>query len=181
MAERSMDEVMGELSSIMDDLDEIPRLAFELYRSYPPPVLLEHDRRAAASCTYCHMVAEADRRWLTRVGITPLDVRGLKVWLIRDVAVLRWKKMDEDGRSRNYPTRQAQDYDRGNPLPGLPEPAVRLTAGYLLNPTQTEFIRAQVAKPPGKGDEWCAAIVAASEATETVKRWVDVTRQYRMA
>lgn len=75
-------------------------------------------------------------------------------------AVVRFKKMDEDGLTRNYPTEQAKDFDRGLPLPGLPMPPVRLTAGYLLDATSTQFERTQVARPVGqKRTKWCAAIV----------------------
>jgi hypothetical protein len=81
---------------------------FAKYRAYESGILIEHDRRAAATCTYCHMVAEADRRFIGRPGIIPLEVAGLKVWLVSGDAVLRLKKMDEDGRSRNYPTKQAR-------------------------------------------------------------------------
>jgi len=174
MNDWSMEEVMGFLAPLIDDLDQIPRLAHKKYRTYDAGIRLEHDPRAQASCTYCHMVAEAERRFLDRQRIVLKDLRGLKVWLIEDKAVLRWKKMDEDGRSRNYPTKQAQDFDRGHTLPGLPPKAARVSAGYLLDPTQTEFVRAQVARPRGKTVDWCVAIVPASEST---KRWVDVTRE----
>jgi hypothetical protein len=96
------------------------------------------------------MVAEVDRRWIDRRGIVQKEINGLKVWIVGADAVIRWKKMDEDGYSSNYPTKQARDFDRGELLPGLPDPAVRLTAGYLLDPTQTQFVRAQIAKPRGK-------------------------------
>ena len=37
---------------------------------------------------------------------------GLKLWLAESAnVVIRLKKMDEDGRTANYPTKQAQDYD----------------------------------------------------------------------
>jgi hypothetical protein len=180
MDETSLEEVMEALDGLYDDIDEIPRAAFENYRGYPPSILVEHDSRAAASCIYCHMVAETERRWVNRRGIIQRDIRGLRVWLIGDAAVLRWKKMDEDGRSRSYPTKQAKDYDFGEPLPGLPPPAVRLCAGYFLNPTQTDFIRSQVAKPDGRSVEWSAAIVPSADAAPGEKRWQDVSRQYRM-
>ena len=161
---------------LLDEFDQICRISHSRYRSYPPADLLEHDGRAAAACTYCHMYEEAIRRWTDRRGIVPRDVRGRKVWIIGDAVVIRLKKTDEDGRSRNYPTKQDKDYDRGVSLPGLPEPAVRLTVGYLLNPTQTEVLRVQVAKPDGREIEWCAAIIPPS-ASPTGKRWEDVTRQ----
>ena len=171
-----MDEVLARIEDLIDDLDQVPRVGFQTYRGYRAEHLLEHDARAAAACMYCHMVAEADRRFVDRAGVVPKDIRGLKVWLIRDAAVIRWKKHDEDGNTRNYPTLQAQKFDRGDDLPGLPAPAIRLSVGYFLNPPQTEIVRVQIAKPRGKGVEWCAAIVPAGSAG---KRWIDVTRQRR--
>jgi hypothetical protein len=172
-----MDETISAVEHLIDDLDRIPRLAHSMYRRYPPEFLVEHDGRAAASCVYSHMLAEADRRFLGKRGIVPKDIRGLKVWIIGDKVVIRFKKMDEDGRSRNYPTKQAEDFDRGRQLPELPEPAVRVAVGYLLDATQTQYVRTQISKRLGKSIEWCAAIIPAAEAVAGQKRWVDVTRQ----
>lgn len=89
--------------------------------------------------------------------------------------------MDEDGRSRNYPTKQAKDFDRGAELPDLPPAPMRLTVGYLPNATGTEVKRVQIARPDGRGILWCAAIVPADDRKEGEKRWLDVTRQRRFA
>lgn len=176
----ALDDDMRRIAYLLDDIDQITRAAHARYRSYPPEVLIEHTPRSAAACTYDHMVANAERLWADRRGIVSTEIRGLKVWIIGGEAVLRFKKMDEDGNSRNYPTKQARTYDRGLPLPGLPEPAVRLTAGYWLDPTQTEFIRAQVAKPIAPGvAEWCAAVVPPSVPGGRAT-WEDVTRQRRL-
>ena len=152
--DRTMADLMDGLEFMLDDLDRICRDAFAKYRSYDPSALVEHDARAAAACTYCHMAADAERRWPAPtlatppeesigLDVIPIDVRGLKVWAVREVAVLRFKKHDEDGFSRNYPTKQAKDYDRGLPFPELPAPAARLSVGYLLDPTGTVFVRPQ--------------------------------------
>ena len=166
---------------LLDDIDQITREAHARYRAYPDDVRVEHSARAAATCTYDHMVANADRLWADRRGIVPHEVRGLKVWIIGGSAVvLRFKKMDEDGRTRNYPTKQAKNFDRQLPLPGLPQPAIRLTAGYWLDETQTEFIRAQIARPLAPGmTAWCAAIVPPSAPGEAAT-WQEVTREKSM-
>ncbi len=174
MTHRSLDAVMsGFDEALLDDFDQICRLAHAKYRQYHAWALVEHDGRAAAACTYAHMYEEAMRRWGDRSGVKPVDVRGRKVWVVGDHAVIRIKKMDEDGRSRNYPTKQDKEYDLGVPLPGLPQPAVRVTVGYLLDPTATQVERVQVSRPLGKSINWCAAIVPAGRG----KRWVEVTRQ----
>lgn len=180
MTDRSMDELMQEVDGLLDDFDGICRQAFAVYRGYDSAVLVEHDARAAAACTYSHIVAEAERRFLDHAIIKPVDSRplgGLKVWRVGDAAVIRFKKHDEDGRSRNYPTKQARDYDRNRQLPGLPPPAVRLSVGYWLDPTGTVFMRTQVARPVGRLIDWCAAIVPAQERQAGDARWIDVTRQ----
>jgi hypothetical protein len=174
---RTMSELMSALDELLDEFDQICRSAFARYRRYDSDVLLEHDQRAAAACIYCHMVAEAERRLLEVPHVKPHDVRGLKVWLIAEHSVIRFKKHDEDGRSRNYPTKQAKDYDRGEPLPNLPPPTARLSVGYFLDPTSTQNKRTQVARPRGREIEWCAAVVPEENRRAGQVRWVDVTRQ----
>jgi hypothetical protein len=188
MSDWSMSELMDGIDFLLDDLDQVCRASHAKYRRYDAESLLEHDRRAAAACIYSHMAADAERRWPVQnlatfpersgAPLQPIEVRGLKVWTVREMAILRFKKHDEDGKSRNYPTKQAKDYDRGSPLPGLPHPAARLSVGYLLDATGTEFVRTQIARPRGKGIEWCAAIVPRNDRAIGEKRWIDVTRQH---
>jgi len=180
MAERSMDEVMRGIEFLLDDLDEVCRYAVRTYRGYAPEVLVEHDARAAAACTYAHMASEAERRLIGKPNVAlldPLPLGGLKVWRVGDLAVIRFKKHDEDGQSRNYPTKQAKDYDKGLSLPGLPPPAMRLSVGYLIDATGTEYIRTQVSRPLARMIDWCTAIVPAVEYREGAQRWYNVGRQ----
>jgi len=174
---RTVDQLMSGIEHLLDDFDRIGRFGVETYRRYDPAFLVDHDDRAAACCIYSHMLAEAARRLDRQPGITPVDVRGLKVWLVGDAAVIRFKKTDEDGRSRTYPTKQARSYDRGELLPGLPPPAARLTVGYLLDEMGTTVRRVQVSRPNGKRVAWCAAIVPTENSVAGQLRWQDVTKQ----
>jgi hypothetical protein len=180
MREWTIGEAMGALDPVFDDIDAICRDGLAAYRRYPPELLLDHDSRAAANCVYAHMVARAAERLTDRGGIRFKNIRGLKVWIVSEVATIRFKKMDEDGRSRNYPTKQARDYDRQMQLPGLPHPPLNLVVGYLPDPTGTEVRRVQVARPVGRNIDWCAAIVPAEDRVVGEPRWIDVTRQARM-
>lgn len=177
-----MDDILDGLGALLDEIERVPRNAHALYRSYGDQILLEHDPRAQAACTYCHMASEADRLFTGHQGVRPLDINGLRLWFLEDAdLVIRFKKMDEDGRGRNYPTKQARNYDRGYDLPGLPMPPVRLTAGYLLDVTGTQFIRTQIARPLGtRRTMWCAAIVPTEERKFGERAWRDVTRQGRL-
>ena len=133
---RTMIETLDAIGeSLLDELDDIARAADARYRSYKTDDLIEHDVRAQAACTYCHMVADADRKFDGRPDVRPLDIRGLKVWLFKKAnVVIRLKKMDEDGRSRNYPTRQAKAFDAQKDLPGLPLPAREADSRLLFGP-----------------------------------------------
>lgn len=183
MPDRTMDEI---LTALGDDLilefDLIARAAHDRFRSYPPEVLIELDPRAQAACTYSHMLAEAYRRFDGRAGVRTFDVQNLKVWHFEAAdVVIRLKKMDEDGKTRNYPTKQAKAFDGQLELPGLPSPPVRLTAGYLLDATGAQMVRSQISMPQGREVQWCVAVVPEVTGAEADRVWVDVTRQARAA
>lgn len=180
MPDRTMLQTLDDLGDDLLVFDAIAREAHTTYRRYPSAVLIEHDPRAQANCTYSHMVAAADRHFGDRPDVRALELRGLKVWLFeKPSAVIRFKKMDEDGRGRNYPTKQAKDFDAQLELPGLPPKPVRLTAGYLLDMTGTQFVRSQIARPEGRTVTWCGAILPVEERKAGERAWVDVTRQIR--
>lgn len=190
MQHDSIEAVMQRLEPLLDDFDAIPRHAMGFYRSYARmvndrptnDVLLEHSKRTAANCIYDHMVAECERRFSSREDMRILEIRGLKLWLIGydPHTVIRWKKMDEDGRSRNYPTKQAKDFDLQLELEGLPPEPTRITVGYWPDAAGVSVVRAQVARPNGRFVDWCAAIVPPGERVADEKKWVEVTQQGRL-
>ena len=177
MSDSTMSQVMVHLDDILDDLDAIPRIGFATYRRIPAELLIEHEARSRANCTYDHMMAEAHRRFIGRQGMRLIEIRGLKVWAIEDHTVIRFKKMDDEGRSRNYQTKQAKAYDRGESFPEISAPAVRLTVGYLADATATSIDRVQVALISGRRVAWCAAIIPPASRADGSAKWADVTKQ----
>jgi hypothetical protein len=177
MGEWTQDQAMSQLDPYFDELDAICHGGLDRYQQYPADVRIEHDGRAAAACIYTHMVTLADELLTDKSGVVFKNIRGLKVWIIGERATIRFKKMDEDGRTRNYPTKQAREFDRQMSLPGIPNPPLNLVVGYLANPLGTGVDRVQVARPSGKVIDWCAAIVPTDERIIGQPRWVDVTRQ----
>ena len=79
---------------------------------------------------------------------------------------------------KNYD--QQKNYDQGSELPGLPVPPVRLTAGYLLDRTGSQYVRTQIARPGEKTVDWCAALVPVDLREEGAASWTDVTAQRRI-
>lgn len=159
MEDRSMTEILAGIDHLLDDLYEIPRAALATYHRTPAEMRIEHTAAAAAHNVWCHMQAEAERRFDGRPKLVLKDIRGMRVWMVEDIAVLRLKKMDENGRSRNYQTPQQKKYDREATLPGLPPEAARLTAGYLLDPTGTTIDYTMVARVSGSYlPRWCVSV-----------------------
>lgn len=180
MPEWTQHDAMSQLDHYFDQLDSICRGGLARYQEYPADIRIEHDTRATATCIYTHMVALAESLLTDKPGVIFKTIRGLKVWIIGEKATIRFKKMDEDGRTRNYPTKQARDFDRQLPLPGIPYPPLNLVVGYLPNALGTDVERVQVARPAGKAVDWCAAIVPTDDRIVGEARWIDVTRQARL-
>ena len=180
MTEWTQDQAMSQLDPIFDHLDAICRGGLARYQQYPADIRIEHDPRAKAACIYSHMETQAHARLSDLAGVVPLEIRGLKVWIVGEKATIRFKKMDEDGRTRNYPTQQAVDFDKQLPLPGIPFPPLNLVVGYWQNSLGTDVQRVQVARPMGKEIDWCAAIVPTDSQIVGQPRWYDVTRQARL-
>ena len=181
MPHRTMDQTLEALGKgAVAELAEIVRAGHARYMRYAAADLIELDIRAQAACTFCHMQSEANRRLAGRNGIRPMVYKGgLKVWLYEAAnVVIRLKKMDEDGKTRNYPTKQAKAYDAQRELPGLPIPPIRLTVGYWLDPTGLSINRVQIARPDGRRvPAWCAAVVPQEQRGAGERIWIDVTRQ----
>ena len=181
MDHTSLEAVMQRMDFVLDTFDAIGRNAHATYRSYNLAHLLEHSPRTQASCIYDHMAEEALRRFDGQQDVHQMEIRGLKLWLFGDHTVVRFKKMDEDGRSRNYPTKQAKAFDFDKQMEGLPPKPTRITVGYVLDKTTTGIDRVQVARPNGIKVDWCAAIVPTATRAEGARKWEEVTRQLRAA
>jgi hypothetical protein len=97
MPNRTLEETMDALGDLLNEFDQIASSAHARFRAYQPADIIELDSRAQATCTYCHMVAEAERRFIGRDGIRPFEIKGLKLWLFeKESVVVRLK----DGRKR---------------------------------------------------------------------------------
>jgi hypothetical protein len=180
LVETDIEVVMERLSEYLDRFDAILRHGHAVYEQYPPAIVLDHDASAQAHCTFRHTLAEAHRVLSGLPNVRHMEIRRQNLWLIETAnAVVRFKKTDEDGVSANYPTPQAQAFDDGQDLPGLPQKPTRLTAGYLLDATGTVFTRSQISLPTNRGAMWCAAIVPLDSREASEAAWQEVTRQRR--
>jgi len=77
MPHRTMAETLEAMGDVLlDEFDALTREAHATYRAYDPAVLIEHDMRAQATCTYTHMVAGSGSAFLGMGWYSPLGNSG---------------------------------------------------------------------------------------------------------
>lgn len=149
------------------------RRGFATYQElYPERVKAAHDNAAAAKNVHRHVLEEITIAVEGLGGLSMVNARGLMVLNVHDRALLRFKKMDEEGNSASYPTEQARNFDRQLPLPNLPAAATRLTFGYEPDLAFSAIVRVLAACPLGPRTHWCVQI---NEEDAGVASWVDIT------
>lgn len=151
---------------ILDD-----SVAFYFSDAYSPEARADHTDRAMANCIYSHAEKRMIGAAAETAGLAAIGLRGLNVLNYGDKAVIRFKKVSANGQHRNYQTKQQQKYDDQLPLPGIPQPAYRLTAGYQLDPTGSALERIMIARPIGKQIFWAAQV----SMTDREAAWIDIT------
>lgn len=146
-------------------------VAFYFSEAYSPEARADHTDRAMANCIYSHAEKRMIGAAAETAGLKALSLRGLNVLNYNDKALIRFKKVSANGKHSNYQTKQQQNYDDQLSLPGIPEPAFRLTAGYQLDATGSALERIMIARPIGKNIFWSAQVsILDGEAN-----WADIT------
>lgn len=171
-----MDEVEGEQQHVMGVLEPFfPKIvtifddAVALYNSdVSPRARAEYDNRAITSAVYRHAWMGFQREFGDEAGFHFGELRGLQYANLRDLIVMRAKKVDANGRHVNNQTKQQRDFDRQISLPGLPPAAIRIVVGYEPDPAFSRVERVIVRRPLGR---WVSQIVVVGEACS----WVDIT------
>ena len=79
--------------------------------------------------------------------------------------------MRANGKHSNYQTQQQQDYDDQLTIPGFPDRAFRLTAGYQLDASGSALERIMIARPIGREIFWTAQVTM----NEGMAAWEDIT------
>lgn len=125
---------------------------WERYLELPEEHRLAYDPTTEANVLHCYMVESAKREFDNVPGIQFLEEYGFHLGVdgsafgVDGLAVCRFKKFDEDGRSKNYPTDRAEALRRNEQLDGMPERATYVDIGYSFNLLRTAIAEVQAVR-----------------------------------
>jgi hypothetical protein len=130
--------------------------AWERYKEFPPTAqsVIIREGKAIAINIWALVVDEAIKYFFP-LGIAGRKECGTWVFPVAQGLVLKFKKTDTKGRTSNYRTPRAVDYDAGRPLVDVPE-RLRIAVGWVMNENGTgiDDILISMRGP----DRWCYSI-----------------------
>lgn len=147
---------IGELQALLrPHLGRFARVVWPIWDRFlelPEDHRLAYDPTTEANVMHSYMVQNAKREFDNLPGVQFLEAYGFHLGIdgtaygLDGQAVCRFKKFDEDGRSRNYPTDRQEALHRNDQLDGMPDRATYVDIGYSLNPLHTNIIEVQAVR-----------------------------------
>lgn len=117
------------------------------------PVRHVHSVRSRATNVHDHQVERARQALGGISGIRFLESNTVFFVVIDELVMIRFKKLDLDMLTRNYPTLHALRINSQSPMPNIPS-LTRLVLGYVLNADETEIAAVALTCPNGRRNHW---------------------------
>ena len=155
------DDARSILEPYHRELWEIWHTAWKRWLKLPDRAVLNHDR-VRANIVWAFAIDEATSRFDETEEIRINDAHATKTFEIEDKLLFRFKKMDQKGISRNYPTQRAIFFSNQLELPGIPYGLGRVDIGYVLNDIKTSIVEILVSYRAGA---WKYEILPPATAT----------------
>ena len=121
--------------------------AWKALAKQAPDLHLPLDNRCRAMFIYCHIVHNVRAAFDQVPDVAVVHRRGFTELVIRNRAVVRFKKLDKKGRASTIPTKQARLWFQQLALPGMSDARSRLVAGYVLDLLGTDIERTLITCP----------------------------------
>lgn len=129
-------------------------LKWENLNEIAPDFRFPLSSRTRACCIYDHICHEIKHQFLETKGVYVSESRGFLLLNIDGLVLIRFKKINSLNKSSNIATYQQYVYNAQLELPGIPNSAARLTAGYLLDKFQASIKDMRMTFPMRKGVLW---------------------------
>src|SRR5215210_6971317 len=105
-----------------------------------PDLQIPLNASARALIVHNHITDLARKEFADDPGVHIGDNRGFLILTIEEKVVVRFKKYRNNNfTTSNIPTRQQLQFAYQHQLPGMPQEATKLVAGYLLDELQTSI------------------------------------------
>lgn len=145
-------------------LDVIVREAWGDLDALPLNLQLKMSARTRASLIHDFMLDRAAQYAAETGGVRYFERQSMCGLVVDGRYAIRFKKLDEDGLSRNQPTLQVAEFRNQVELDGI-DAAHHLEVGYVMNAFGTEVSDVRVTCPAGRGNAWSMSIRGESVAT----------------
>ena len=130
------DEAIELLEPHLPTIDKVVRDAWAGWMASSHPS--NWTKRGRANFMWEEINTKAKQEFASGDAIKPMSINNSCLYML-DKLAFRFKKLNENGLTCNYPTQASLDFHaQSEPLPGIPEVA-RLEVGYLLNKIQTKI------------------------------------------
>lgn len=136
--------------------------AWQDYMAYPIDKRIVHSPRSRASLVHDHMLDRAAKYAAKEQSVKIVETRGLYLFVFGEQIAVRFKKFDEELKTRNQPSNQVQQFKNQMQLPGV-QSAHNLESGYILSEDAQSLTAVHLVCPSGTGVYWDILLTAQSQ------------------
>lgn len=133
------------------------RNAVKRMRHAPPEDLIDRTSRSGSNLTRDYAVAELEKLWRDNSDVRTYTLGLLKLFVAKEMYLIRIKKLDRYSRSSNHSSGQDRRFRFQQPLPGIPR-YIHLELGYVPNLLRTAVDDVQLVCLNGHRVYWSHSI-----------------------
>lgn len=159
---------LAELDAHLEALATVAVQAWDRYHLLPAADRMIFGARERANCVHAYMVHYAAEY----VAVAPGTIRCFKLNQMCGIVIdnkyaIRFKKLDEDSKSRNQPSRQVKEFQSQIELVGI-DASHHFDVGYVLNLSETDILDVRLVHPAGEGIAWAKSLAPAFQDESVV-------------
>lgn len=154
------------LAPYHERLARVVHTAWERWTTAPDAAF---DRRARAAAVWCYMKSEAQLLFEDDPAVKTIEGNNTFLLIVADRLVVRFKKMDEHGASRNVETNLQCSFrdELGEiKMEGIPARLPRVEVGYVLNRLEDGIREVRVSAPRRRGTAWSYVVQEQADVRE---------------
>ncbi|HYT43547.1 MAG TPA: hypothetical protein VEP90_14510, partial [Methylomirabilota bacterium] len=149
ISEEATREILKPHLSTLTNCITTPWQQWERFGEIAPDLRFPLIARTRACFIYDHICHEIKHQFEGISGVSVDDRRGFLLLNIENLLLMRFKKLNKSFQASNIATYQQENYSLQLELPGIPDSAARITAGYLLDKIQAGMKDIRIVFPIG--------------------------------